>query len=177
VSFIWWNLLLFNTFPKKYYSQNLNTNPEGVGIVVLTGGKMRIEKGIDLLARGYGQKLFISGVFKSSNIQTKYSSEEEKKQLFNCCILYGNKATNTLENAYEVNKWLSKNNDIQKILLVSSYYHLPRSLMIFEKKIHRKIKVIPVTAILNNNIQHEPFFHVKLIISEFFKSIYTLIFI
>ena len=177
MSFIWWNLLLFNTFPKKYYSQDLNINSEGVGIVVLTGGKMRIEKGIDLLARGYGQKLFISGVFKSSNIETKYSLEKEKKHLFDCCILYGNKATNTLENAYEVNKWLGENKDIQKILLVSSYYHLPRSLMIFEKKILRKIEIIPVTAILSNKIQHEPFFHVKLIISEFFKSIYTLIFI
>ena len=29
---------------------------EQVGIVVLTGGKKRIEKGVDLLLKGYGKK-------------------------------------------------------------------------------------------------------------------------
>ena len=56
---IWWIILLFNTFPKKVFIEELEKNNEKIGIVVLTGGKSRIEKGLDLLLKGYGNKLFI----------------------------------------------------------------------------------------------------------------------
>ena len=39
---------------------------------------------------------------------------------------------NTLKSV-EVDKWLNKNKDIKSIILVSSYYHLPRSIMILKK--------------------------------------------
>ena len=52
----------------------------------------------------------------------------------NVVFFFGEKARNTLENSYEVQKWLDENNEIKSIILVSSYYHLPRSMMIFKKK-------------------------------------------
>ena len=104
-----------------------------MGIVVLTGGKHRIEKGVNLLARGYGKKLFISGVFMPSEINTKFSLEKEKSDLFKCCVFFGEKAKNTVENALEVEKWLMKNKEIKSVILVSSYYHLPRSMIILKK--------------------------------------------
>ena len=73
-----------------------------MGIIVLTGGKNRIEKGVDLLSKGYGDKLLISGVFMPSEIESKFSLEKEKKELFKCCIFYDQKSKNTLENAQEV---------------------------------------------------------------------------
>ena len=150
---------------------------EQVGIVVLTGGKKRNEKGVDLLLKGYGKKLFISGVFMPSEIEIKFENEKEKNELFKCCVFFGEKATNTLENAYEVNKWLEENDQISSIILVSSYYHLPRSIMIFEKKIKPNIKIFPVPAVVERNIKDQPFFHIKLIVSEYLKVIYTIIFI
>ena len=39
-------ITLFNTFPKKFYNEEIINNPSNMGIVVLTGGKLRIEKGI-----------------------------------------------------------------------------------------------------------------------------------
>ena len=72
-----WLILIFHTFPKKYYLDEKNKDPEKIGIVVLTGGKMRIEKGISLLENGYGKKLFISGVFQSTEIETKYRSKKK----------------------------------------------------------------------------------------------------
>ena len=77
--FIWWTLLLFNTFPKKLYLNNPSETSESTGIVVLTGGKNRIEKGVDLLSKGYGNKLLISGVFMPSEIEAKFSLEKKKK--------------------------------------------------------------------------------------------------
>ena len=174
---IWWILLLFNTFPKKVFIEEPVKNNEKIGIVVLTGGKSRIEKGLDLLLKGYGNKLFISGVFMPFDIQTKFSLEREKSELIQCCVFFGEKATNTLENAYEVNKWLDENNEISSIILVSSYYHLPRSIMIFEKKIKSNIKILPISAVAEKNLKEQPFFHFKLIVSEYLKVIYTIIFI
>ena len=175
--FLWWTLLLFNTFPKKLYLNNPPQISNSVGIIVLTGGKNRIEKGVELLSKGYGDKLLISGVFMPSEIESKFSLEKEKKELFECCVFFDQKSTNTLENAQEVGKWLSENKDIKSIILVSSYYHLPRSIMIFEKKIKSNVNIYPIPAIQNNNFREQFLFHLKLIISEYFKVIYSIIFI
>ena len=175
--FFWWTLLLFNTFPKKVYFNSPPKISGIVGIVVLTGGKNRIEKGVDLLSKGYGEKLFISGVFMPSEIEAKFSLEKEKNELFKCCIFFDQESKNTLENAKEVAKWLNENKDIKSIILVSSYYHLPRSILIFEKKITSGLKIYPVPAISNNNLRNQFFFHLKLIISEYFKVLYTIVFL
>ena len=175
--FLWWTLLLFNTFPKKVYFHSPTQISGIVGIVVLTGGKNRIEKGVDLLSKGYGDKLLISGVFMSSEIEEKFSLEKEKNELFKCCVFFDQKSKNTLENAEEVAKWLNENKDIKSIILVSSYYHLPRSIMIFEKTISSDVKVYPVPATQNKNFRNQFFFHLKLIISEYFKVLYTIMFL
>ncbi len=175
--FLWWILLLFNTFPKKYYPINPSHFSENIGIVVLTGGKNRIEKGVDLLSKGYGVKLLISGVFMPSEIEAKFSLEKEKSQLFRCCVFFDQRSKNTLENAHEVDKWLKENKDIKSIILVSSYYHLPRGIMIFEKKIKSKVKIYPKPAFQNINFRNQFFFHLRLISSEYLKLIYTIIFI
>lgn len=112
-----------------------------------------------------------------SEIESKFSLEKEKKELFECCVFFDQKSTNTLENAQEVGKWLSENKDIKSIILVSSYYHLPRSIMIFEKKIKSNVNIYPIPAIQNNNFRKQFLFHLKLIISEYFKVIYSIIFI
>ena len=175
--FLWWTLQLINTFPKKLYPINPSQKSENIGIVVLTGGKNRIEKGVDLLSKGYGDKLLISGVFMPSEIEAKFSLEKEKKDLFRCCIFFDQRSRNTLENAQEVDKWLKQNKDIKSIILVSSYYHLPRSIMIFEKEISSRVKIYPKPAFQNINFRNQFFFHLRLIISEYLKVLYTIVFI
>ena len=175
--FLWWVLLLFNTFPKKVYFNSSTEILGKVGVVVLTGGKNRIEKGVDILSKGYGDKLLISGVFMPSEIEAKFSLEKEKKELFKCCVSFDQRSKNTYENAEEVVKWLNENKDIKSIILVSSYYHLPRSIMIFEKKIESDVKIYPTPAIQKINFKNQPFFQLKLIISEYFKVLYTIMFV
>ena len=50
--------------------------------MVLTGGKMRIEKGMEILQKGFAEKMFISGVFMPSEIEMKFNSEKSKKKIY-----------------------------------------------------------------------------------------------
>ena len=172
---LWWVLFLFHTFPKNYYLGDSLSDSNGTGIVVFTGGKGRIEKGIELLINGKGEKLFISGIFIGTDIESKYEIDIKDSKIFECCISYGDNARNTIENVSEVSNWLEENYQIKKIILVSSYYHLPRSLIIFRKFLPDvEIEVTP--AFEKRDIKSDYFFHFKLILYEFFKVFYTIVF-
>ena len=74
ITLIWWLILVFNTFPKKYYFNNSVSDKYDSAIIVLTGGKGRIQKGIDLFKNNHGNFLFISGVFHESELEIKQKS-------------------------------------------------------------------------------------------------------
>ena len=118
----WWLILIFNTFPKKYYFTNLVSSKHNSAIIVLTGGKGRIQKGIDLYKNDHGTFLFISGVFHDSELEIKQQIE---RQVFNnsCCVVYDKNARNTFENAFEVKNWLVHNPEIDNLILDSKHSH------------------------------------------------------
>ena len=172
ITFIWWLILIFNTFPKKFYINSDSFESSKSVIVVLTGGKGRIDKGLELFERNYGKYLFISGVFKESEVKINNFVENKLKEK-DCCVVVDNKAKNTFENALELTRWLDEKYDIKNIILVSSYYHLPRSYIVFKKLIKDKdILLSPVNYKINFN--QNIIFHAKLILLEYFKIIYTL---
>ena len=172
LAFIWWLILLFNIFPKKIYGVDEISRTKNSAVIVLTGGKGRINKGIELFDANYGKYLFISGVFKESELELK---DDINRQLVNdnCCVVYDKKAKNTKENALEVEKWLSENNNIGRLILVSSYYHLPRGYVIFNNIVEKKIFLSPAEDKIK--MDSKLFFHIKLIFLEYFKVIYTII--
>ena len=43
---------------------------------------MRIERGMEILQKGYAEKMFISGVFMPSEIETKFRIEKSKKKIY-----------------------------------------------------------------------------------------------
>ena len=175
--FIWWVIFLFNILPKNYYSKTFPDRSFNTGVIVLTGGKMRIEKGMEIMQKGYADKMFISGVFMPSEIEMKFKIEKTKKDLLECCISFGEEAKNTIENAIEADQWLRKNREITKVILITSYYHLPRSILIFEKKLSSNPEIYAVPAVEKVNLLEQPLFHLKLVSSEYFKVIYTLFFV
>ena len=154
-----------------------NVKDDCYGHFIVDIFKSDSSRGMEIMQKGYAEKMFISGVFMPSEIETKFRIEKSKKDLLDCCINFGAKAKNTIENAVEVNQWLSDNSEIIKIILITSYYHLPRSILMFEKKIERNLEVFPVPAVEKVNLLEQPIFHIKLITSEYFKVIYTLLFV
>ena len=139
----------------------------------MTGGKGRIQKGINLYKNNHGSFLFISGVFHESELEIKQKIE---RQVFNhnCCVVYDKNATSTFENAIEVKNWLVENPEINNLILVSSYYHLPRSFIIFKNIIGEK-RIFLYPAKYKIKMDSNIFFHVKLILTEYFKVIYTIV--
>lgn len=102
-------------------------------IVVLTGGKNRVDQGLILFANGKASNLFISGVHpdvKKREITGRWAGETS---LPPCCIALGKTATTTIENAVETAAWAEKN-DIASIRLVTSNYHMARAKLELRKK-------------------------------------------
>lgn len=119
----------FVWFAHYINSYDIDTNTKTDAIIVLTGGRNRISEGIRLLNDNLADKLFISGVptdisIKQIEKQANITADDESK------IELGRKAKNTLENAIETEEWIKKNN-IKSIRLVTSSYHIPRSLQEF----------------------------------------------
>lgn len=92
-------------------------------IVVLTGGPGRVEAGLKLLRDGAAPKLFISGVNKDVKVH-----EILKGQDTGGAVTLGYEAEDTKGNADETAPWVRANN-IQSVRLVTSSYHIPRSLL------------------------------------------------
>ncbi|EKF61456.1 MAG: YdcF family protein [Agrobacterium albertimagni] len=97
-------------------------------IVVLTGGYQRIEQAIDLLKRGYGERLLISGVNPSTTAGQIRKATRTSPDLFDCCVDIGYAAIDTIGNANETAIWI-RDKGYRSILVVTSNYHLSRSLM------------------------------------------------
>lgn len=97
-------------------------------IVVLTGGYQRIEQAIDLLKRGYGQRLLISGVNPTTTAKQIRKTTRTSPELFECCIDIGYGAIDTIGNANETAIWI-RDKGYKSVLVVTSNYHLARSLM------------------------------------------------
>ena len=95
-------------------------------IVVLTGGRNRIAEAIKLFNTGLAEKLFISGV--SQKVSVRDIEDKTGVKILNPeKIELGYKAENTLGNASEIKEWI-ENNQISSVRLITSNYHMPRSM-------------------------------------------------
>ncbi len=115
-----------------FADQVTNMRPPDVAkadaIVVLTGGYQRIEQAIDLLKRGYGKRLLISGVNPQTTAGQIRRATRASPEIFECCVDIGYSAIDTIGNANETALWI-RDKGYRSVLVVTSNYHLSRSLM------------------------------------------------
>ncbi len=120
------------------------------GIVVLTGGDERIIAGMDLLRQGRAQRLLISGVHPGNrSVRTLLATidpEGPRTRLTQCCVDLGYAAQNTAGNSLEARDWSIKKG-YRKLIIVTSDYHMPRSLAEFSDAMPGvELIAYPVTA-------------------------------
>ena len=101
-------------------------------IIVLTGGTMRIERGLELLEGEAADNLFISGVYKGTEVRELLDLWKKNKKDLNCCIHLGYEAEHTEGNAKEVSEWMLRNN-YTSAYLITANYHMKRALFLFNQ--------------------------------------------
>ena len=101
-------------------------------IVVLTGGSLRVQSGLQLLAAGKARKLFVSGVYHSTDVTALLRVSRQSPEDVACCVVLGHEADNTLGNAIETAQWM-RQEGFHSLRLVTASYHMPRSLLEFSR--------------------------------------------
>jgi uncharacterized SAM-binding protein YcdF (DUF218 family) len=109
-------------------------------IVVLTGGAGRLAEGLDLLERGRASRLFVSGVYRGIDVRQLLATTRSGGGALEDRIDIGN-AVDTNDNARETAVWVRDHN-IASIRLVTSAYHMPRSLMEFAYRMPN-VEIVP----------------------------------
>jgi len=110
------------------------TSEKADAIVVFTGGSRRIESAAKLLKNGKGKRLLVSGVFSKTSRHTLQERTGISKAVFDCCVDIDKKAADTIGNAEEAAKW-AKKHGFNKLLIVTSTYHMPRSILEVERRL------------------------------------------
>jgi uncharacterized SAM-binding protein YcdF (DUF218 family) len=146
-------------------------------IVVLAGGKGRVEEGVRLYRSGKGKRLFLIGVdpvVKKADLFDEIPSERSGENV------YLEKASrNTLENAIFAREMLLQH-DVRSIMLITSRYHMKRALLIFRNILPKDIAIYAYPVTGKNTVDawwsHGGSF--RLLFSEFYKyCLYRIIFL
>jgi len=142
LGWLWFATTIAVTEPVKVISKT-------DAIIVVTGGNGRINAGLDLLDDKKAPRLFISGVNKATSKSDIFKSwkrplSQRKSGNKPCCVYLGYEALDTNQNALEVSDWVKKNK-IETIQLVTSTYHMPRTLHLVRRNLpETEIKPFPV---------------------------------
>ncbi len=133
--FIWGSGFLIFIYSLNKPMPEMNRNMDA--IIILTGGSNRIKQGVELFKKGLSDKVFISGVYKDTNLKDLISDYKDLE----CCIELGYKAKDTLGNAIETRDWIA-GKDIKSIILVTANYHIKRSMLEFTR-VNKELEIIP----------------------------------
>jgi uncharacterized SAM-binding protein YcdF (DUF218 family) len=96
------------------------------GVVVLTGGANRIDRGLEILESGKSKKLLISGVDRDVKPPELEAQYPKSARYFQCCIALGFQSVDTRSNALETAAWVKRNN-MRSIRLVTHDWHMRRA--------------------------------------------------
>lgn len=111
-------------------------------IVVITGGKGRIEHASRLLADGKGKRLLIAGADPSVRKADLVARLGGKRKLFDCCVDLGSESVDTRSNAEEAKRWMERRK-FGSMRLVTSDWHMRRARYEFNRQFDRNTTIVP----------------------------------
>ncbi|MBN9000569.1 MAG: YdcF family protein [Rhizobiales bacterium] len=142
------------------------------GIVVLTGGSSRVSDAVELLAKGYGKRLLISGVHPTNSVSDISRSVPDSQALLDCCADLDRSAVNTRSNAAETRGWAHERG-FHSLIVVTSNYHMPRAIVEMSHAMP-DIDLIPF-AVVSDKWRDEPWWTngmaMRLLLSEYVKYV------
>lgn len=145
-------------------------------IVVLTGGSLRVEGGLHLLAAGKAKKLFISGVYRGVDVTELLHLSRQTPDSVACCVVLGHEADNTLGNARETAQWM-ESEGYHSLRLVTASYHMPRSMLEFTRAMP-DVEIVP-NPVFPEFLQEAPWWRSRrsalLVASEYVKYLAAMV--
>jgi uncharacterized SAM-binding protein YcdF (DUF218 family) len=97
-------------------------------IVVLTGGSQRLTSAFELMAAHRARWLLVSGVNRETDLARLPGATSLSADELACCVVLGHDADDTIGNATET-AGFARSHAIASLRLVTSSYHMPRSLL------------------------------------------------
>ncbi|HEY6008098.1 MAG TPA: YdcF family protein [Geobacteraceae bacterium] len=150
---------------------------EADAIVVLTGGRGRVEEGLRLYREGAGAWLFFIGVDPSVRKTDLYRERPGERSAAG--VVIEKVSRNTLENAVYARELIVRKH-IGSIRLITSRYHMKRAILIFRTIFPRDVAIYP-HPIDSRNLHEEWWSHggsIRLLFTEFYKYyLYRLFFL
>lgn len=137
-------------------------------IVVLAGGRGRIEEGIRLYRVNRARFLFLVGVdptVRKGDLFTEKKGERGGEEVF-----LEKSSRNTLENALYSRDLIARQK-VRSITLITSRYHMMRSILIFRSTLPKDVAVYPY-PVDSRNLKERWWSHggsFRLLMGEFYK--------
>ena len=125
---LWLLLLGFVLFAARVNREPDDAQAHADAIVVLTGGPTRIVEGARLLADQRAERLLISGINPQTGRESVLKLTQLVEPMFDCCVDLDYAAKDTIGNATETRKWVTKHH-YNRLIVVTSRYHMPRSMV------------------------------------------------
>lgn len=158
---------LFIDFTYKTFSYRQHSR-KADAIVVLAGGKGRVEEGVRLFRESRAKYLFFIGVDPSVRKRDLYrprSGDPSPEK-----VLLENSSRNTLENSI-FGRDLLLQYDVRSVILITSRYHLKRSSILFRNSLPKDIAIYPY-PVDSKNLKESWWSHggsFQLLFREFYK--------
>lgn len=143
-------------------------------IVVFTGGPGRIEYAVKKAQEFKQPNVFITGVHEKNSVKTLINPIAPKSQETDHIEL-DYTARNTVENVVSTLKYLRNNRGLNKILIISSDYHIMRIKQIINTLVKEDDKFTFYFSAVPSNYLH--FRNIKILYTETFKLVRTKIFL
>lgn len=125
--------------------------PNTDAIVVITGGKGRIEHAVNMLGEEKGKRLLIAGADPSVTKDDLVRRLKGRRRLVQCCVDLGSESVDTRSNAEEARRWLERRN-YRSARLITSDWHMRRAAYEFGRQLDGKV------AIVSDAVKSEPNF-------------------
>jgi len=113
------------------------------GIVVLTGGPGRIERGIELMRQHGADRMLIAGADPSvrpADLRRRLGPGSAR--VLRCCVDLGSESVDTRSNAEEAGRWIERRH-YRSVRLITSDWHMRRAEYEFRHHLGRDIVIVP----------------------------------
>lgn len=110
-------------------------------VVVLTGGKGRIERGLDMITRKRAKRMLVSGVDRQVKPHELAAEYKAPLALFDCCVDLGHEAVDTRSNAQETANWVRRYK-YRSIRLVTTDWHMARAKFELSRMLDGEVSIV-----------------------------------